>query len=172
MASLIKQYSPNYSTQDMTPPSLTKIIPGILDASKLQQRTDDVNRVNNSERFNYYSLTPEYQKATGLPIPLRAMRLIAQCRLGQGTFYTPLGVLRINYNEICNICNKNEEQSLWHILCSCPLHVESRSAFFKNTPSPSCTDLCSILNPDSKKECLKFARFVNSCLTQIQEMYI
>lgn len=65
---------------------------------------------------------------------------------------------------------QNEEHSFWHILCSCPLHIESRNAFFQNKPIPLCTDLGSILNPTSKTECLKFARFVNSCLMQIQEL--
>ncbi|OXA53591.1 hypothetical protein Fcan01_11590 [Folsomia candida] len=128
MVSLIKQYAPHYSAQEMTPSTLSHIIPGILDASKLQQRTDDVKRVTLSERFKYYTqLTPEYQKAatyTGLPIPLRAMRIIAQCRLGQGTFYTPLGILRIKYKEICNICKmRNTLSGTFYVAVLCTSKV-------------------------------------------------
>lgn len=145
-----------------------------MDALTLQQREADLDRVNKSERFCYYSsLCPPYN--TGAPyteicIPIQARRLISQCRLGQGSFYTTLGNIRLNYRTICDICNKNEEQSLWHILCSCTLHNEARHAFFRDKQIPSREDIYTIFNPTSKTECLKLSRFVSTCIMQIQEL--
>ncbi|OXA43010.1 RNA-directed DNA polymerase from mobile element jockey [Folsomia candida] len=156
IVALLTQHAPSLSMQNLTSSALTQAMQGILDASKLQQRSEDINRVTNSERFNYYShLTPKFQTAaayTSVPIPLRALRLIAQCRLGQGTFYTPLGMLHINYNETCNFCNKIEPQSLWHILCSCPLNIEPRNAFFSSTQIPTSAEFSNILNPTTKED--------------------
>jgi hypothetical protein len=59
---------------------------------------------------------------------------------------------------------------LWHILCSCPLHNEARNSFFKNKILPTKQNLHSILNPENKEDCLRLARFVNTCLVQIQEI--
>lgn len=174
LVAIILKCAPNLSIKELTQATLTAATPGILDALILQQREADLHRVTQSERFQYYSaLTPSHNTAapyTDICIPLHARRLIAQCRLCQGSFYTMLGYVRINYRSVCDICNKNEENTLWHILCSCPLHNEARAAFFRDRQIPLMQDIYTIFNPTSKSECLKLSRFVNTCIMQIQEL--
>ncbi|OXA39927.1 putative RNA-directed DNA polymerase from transposon BS [Folsomia candida] len=90
----------------------------------------DVTRTSLSQRFSYYSRLlaepPSQAPYVNLPIPLPALRIIAQCRLGQGRYSTPLGMIKLNYDEECDICNQHALNSLSHILLHCPLHMQAR----------------------------------------------
>lgn len=171
---ILNKYAPSLDTHNMDRLSLIQAGPGIYDAITLKQREADIRRVAASARFNHYSqIIPAFQHTAtyiSLPLPLSVLRLIAQCRLGQGSFRTPIGYIKLKYEEVCNICNKQENQTLWHVCCSCPLNVEARSAFFRNKIIPTEDDFYPWLNPNTKPECLKLARFINTCLMQVQEL--
>ncbi|OXA58961.1 RNA-directed DNA polymerase from mobile element jockey [Folsomia candida] len=63
----------------------------------------DITRTSLSQRFSYYSRLladpPSQAPYVNLPIPLPALRIIAQCRLGQGRYSTPFGMIKLNYDE-------------------------------------------------------------------------
>lgn len=157
---------------EITPADIRQAIPNILQVMEQQQKEKDEARVTKSDRFNYYSTiqpTPG-QAATyiTLPIPLAAIRTIAQARLGRGSFFTPTGLVSVDYNSICDICNMKEQATLNHILCHCPLNSGPRHSFFLNKPLPFRQN--DYLAPECKNDALKVSRFITSCLAQIQEI--
>lgn len=145
-----------------------------IDNIKRTSHDSDIQRCSVSDTYYYYQdCNPQMDTPTKyltLPIPFRVLKIIAQFRAGNGNFYinTNLNV-KIKYNEICSICNRNEINSLLHILTKCPLNIGPRTKFFINDKKiPALMkDLMNVLNPKTKEDAISLYNFLIECLTNI-----
>ncbi|OXA40630.1 hypothetical protein Fcan01_24581 [Folsomia candida] len=97
-------FTDNYDWSQNHLADLTSFIHHTTKAMTQATLEADVTRTSLSQRFSYYSRLladpPIQAPYTNLSIPLPALRIIAQCRLGQGRYSTPLGMIKIKYDEM------------------------------------------------------------------------
>lgn len=123
----------------------------------------------------YVHIHPVIREAaphTNLLLPHHVFKLIAQCRIGNGSFFINSSFhLHLNYREICNVCNLNEDNTLLHILTRCTLNTGPRNQFFADRVMPrSEIDLLFLLSPVTKSDVFSLYKFILQCLTNIHDL--
>ncbi|OXA43455.1 putative RNA-directed DNA polymerase from transposon X-element [Folsomia candida] len=106
------------------------LIPAMLERVIDISRQEDISKVNCSTRYSHYkeliNLTPGPAPYLEFNLPFKKLTLIAQARLNLTSFYHEKYVHKLNVDEICNICNCKEEESIFHVLWNCRVYGGSR----------------------------------------------
>lgn len=109
--------------------------------------------------YSYLKIKPSSQDYLQLQLPIQFTRTLAQLRLSNKYFikFTFKGCsYRINPQEICTICNKNELETLHHILFECPIYVsiKPKNSECLNNADSLINALNNITPPLAKAICL------------------
>lgn len=124
------------------------------------RRNEDIRSVKDSERYKYYTdlfseciLPASY---LNLSLEYKIVKLLAQARLNRLFLFHEKKKYEF-LNDKCVLCGSEDELVMKHIIMDCPI---------LNTLSHTNTNLCwnTLLNWNSKDECVKFYGYLNSRL--------
>lgn len=139
---------------------------------------EDIARVDCSPTYSdYQKFHPTISKQAAylnMPLNIHQMRIIAQARVGMGSYRVNLAFIKIDEKKKCNICNLDSFNTLKHVLLHCSLHTDTRREFLKH-PLKSLDDdehYTALLNPGNKQEAKDIANFISCCMLTIQAIPI
>lgn len=96
-------------------------------------RQDDIELMQKSARNVIYSnlctQSPEPAKYLTLKLPFNKLSLLAQSRLNNQRFYFEKFKHNFDTESFCKLCNKKEEENLYHFIFNCRLNDEYRKEF-------------------------------------------
>jgi len=107
---------------------------------KVINRKNDLDMLSKSTRYQLYSEIKKQEKEVPYYIrcrlPNNIMKCIAQCRLGNGSFWFSGTNEQLENNNICLNCNMQELDTPQHLFLKCKLHEGKRRRSLPDNGQP------------------------------------